>query len=370
MRPIRIGIIGAGQRVRDTHLPVLKALESQFEIVGVWSRSDNSRGALAKELRVRAFSSVKDLVSETHADAALVSVSYEANGEIAIETSSLGIPMFLETPFAPNLSQAKQLFEKIEKTKLLVEVGEQNPFKPQGEIMQMLLNSGLVGELQIAQSDLLSQGYHGISVARRHIGFDQRIQQVDSSQIPIQLSPYTDRFSRNPGNTNELFQTSNIRFENGKSAIFQWTTLGWHTPARWWKGFRILTDRGMMMVQSIDEHPPEFRIRIQEDGTNKARSIIIHRNLSEGILHSLSAQWEGDSSEEPIVEWMNPVFEFQADAENGKSWSDDFIAVARLWLGMYDAITHGKPLLYGAKQGLLDLRLHLAFAEENPEFSG
>lgn len=370
MRRLRIGIIGAGRRIRDTHLPVLKALESHFEIVGVWSRSRSSREALAKEIGVKAFPNIESLVSDARIDAALVSVSYQANGEIAIETSSFGIPMFLETPFAPNLVQAKELFDQIEKTQGLVEVGEQNPFKPQVEIIELLLDSGVVGELQVAQSDLLSQGYHGISVARRHIGFDLQPLHLTSSQIPIRLAPYTDRFSGSPGETEEILQTAAIQFESQRSATFQWTTLGWHTPARWWKGFRVLTDRGMLMVHSINEEEPEFRIQVQQEGFNRARSIIIDRKLKNGVLRSLSARWETDDSENPIVEWRNPIFEFQASAYDGKEWSDDFIGVARLWLGLYDAVNEGKPLLYGHQQGMMDLRLHLAIAGENPEFSG
>ena len=55
--PIRVGLIGAGERILDTYLPVLTCLSSHYEIVGFTTRSTHTSRSFESRTGVPAFTS-------------------------------------------------------------------------------------------------------------------------------------------------------------------------------------------------------------------------------------------------------------------------------------------------------------------------
>ena len=165
MEAIRIAFIGAGSRTLYLYRRILEEMDS-VELVGLWSRTEESAKHLGEELGLPWFTDMAKLKSETGAHAGIVSVSYAANGAVGLEAVSNGFHILTETPIDHELSQADEIIRVAEEKKLHVEVAEQFHRRPLEQIKLTLIATGVFGRVYSAFNDFAGHGYHGVSVMR------------------------------------------------------------------------------------------------------------------------------------------------------------------------------------------------------------
>ena len=357
MNPVRIAFIGAGRRTLYLYRRIIEEMDD-VELAGVWSRSEKSAKRLGEELALPWFTDMAKLKSETGAEAGIVSVSYSANGAVGLEAVSHGFHILTETPIAHELAEADEIIRIAEENKLHVEVAEQFHRRPLEQIKLKLIEAGVFGRIYSSFNDFAGHGYHGVSVMRSYLGFEAKPVRVVGSVHDFQLA---EHYGMNAGKFEARTETQEhgiVEFDDGRTGIFHWTSVGYDSGLRWWRASRFYGERGMGVMYGTYNEPVVELTSLGSD-RHGPRHITVQRELERcdgGALRLIRAL-TGDV-ELPVVEWRNPF----AQREDGRNpeWHDDEIGVAGCIQSLVDAIRSGSPPSYGARQARLDQEIILA----------
>jgi len=150
-RKFGVGIVGL-QPGRSwaavAHLPALRALAADFDVVGVANSSRASAEAAAAECGLpRAFASVADLVRAPEVDIVTVTVKVPAHLEIVRAALDAGKHVFCEWPVGRTLDEAEALAALTRERGVLAVSGNQSRPVPAMRHLRQLVESGFVGEV-------------------------------------------------------------------------------------------------------------------------------------------------------------------------------------------------------------------------------
>jgi predicted dehydrogenase len=246
--PLRIALIGAGQRSRTVYAPLFLALEPWVKVVAVCDPVRQHADALAERLGVAAFYSIHDLVKARPMEAALVVTPVPSHHSISIYLSSHGIHNLAETTWCSLIAQAKDMITTAERNKVVVRVGE-NFFRfPIDRMAQGLKASKFIGEIRRVFSYNDHTGYHNNS---RWIAFagahPTSIQSVEHTMTTAEFWSTPERF-----HTDETYRGRFITFPDGLMVIDQASNikgfLGRHSRPGYneWQG-----ERGTLVYATI-----------------------------------------------------------------------------------------------------------------------
>jgi predicted dehydrogenase len=362
--PIRVAIVGTAARAAGMYGPILRRLQG-VELVAVWGRSEESARRLSERLSVPAYTDLDRLIRETAPQIAIVCVAYGANGQVGLMAVEHGLHVLVETPIAHNLAEADTIIAAAKQRSVKIEVAEQFHRRPLEQIKLKLIASGLFGRVYTAFNDFAGHGYHGVSVLRSYLGFDARPVQVTGAVRSFDLAPYYSRLANNADARQETQEHGIITFDDGRLGIFHWTSVGYDSPARWWRSSRFLAEKGMGITVGVGLQVEE-RLSLLAPGGEAPRFITIERRwerVDGGALEAIIAH-TGDA-EQPIVRWDNP---FLSEIRGtSPQWHDDEIGVAGCIMSLVDAVRNNVEPSYGAQQGRLDQEIILAIRQSSAE---
>jgi len=356
--PIRVALIGTAARSDYLYGPLLRAMPDKATLVAVWGRSSESARRLGESLDVPWYTDLDRLVRATAPHIGIVSVAYEANGQVGLMAVEHGLHVLLETPIAHQLSEADAIITAAQQHSLKIEVAEQFHRRPLEQIKLKLLESGLFGRVHTSFNDFAGHGYHGISVMRSYLGFDTRPVRVIGLVREFDLAAHRSRLAGTTAPRREIQEHGLIEFEGDRLGIFHWTDVGYDSALRWWRSSRFLAEKGMGITVGVGLEVQE-RLSLLAPGGEAPRFITLERRwerVDGGILEALVAH-TGDL-ELPIVQWENP---FRSNRKgHGVQWHDDEIGVAGCLLSLIEAVRNDTEPDYGPRQARLDQELILA----------
>ncbi|WP_019585775.1 Gfo/Idh/MocA family protein [Deinococcus apachensis] len=356
--PLRVAIVGTAARSDYLYGPLLRGLADQVELVGVWGRSEGSARRLGESLGVPHFTDLAALIRETGAQIGIVSVAYEANGQVGLMAVEHGLHVLLETPIAHDLAEADAIIQAAKSRGLKVEVAEQFHRRPLEQIKLKLIQSGVFGRVYSSFNDFAGHGYHGVSVMRSYLGFDVRPLRVVGMVRDYHLAPHWSFLANTRGERSETQEHGLVEFEGGQIGVFHWTSVGYDSALRWWRSSRFLAEKGMGVTVGR-AHSQDERLTLLTPDGEAPQFITLERRLERndgGALRSIVAH-TGDSLH-PTAVWENP---FQpARKGHGPQWHDDEIGVASCLMSLVDAVRTGGQPTYGAEQARLDQEIVLA----------
>lgn len=356
--PIRVAIIGTARRSDYLYGPIVTALPKEVELVSVWGRSEQSARRLGESLGKPWYTDLNRLVKETSPQVGIVSVNYNANGEVGRMAVEAGLNVLLETPIAHDLAEADAIIQAAEERGLKVEVAEQFHRRPQEQIKLKLIESGLFGKVHTSFNDFAGHGYHGISVMRSYLGFDARPVKVTGAVRQYPLGTHWSRIAKSSDPRSETQEHGIIEFEEGQLGIFHWSSVAYDSPLRWWRSSRFLAENGMGITVGTGLDLEE-RLTLLSPGGEAPRPIWLERRYERvdgGALIGIYAH-TGDS-DMPIVSWENS---FRPTRQgHGVQWHDDEVGVASCLMSLVNAVRNNTPPSYGPYQGRLDQELILA----------
>ena len=358
MEPVRIAFLGAGRRASYLYARLIAGMGGWVTLVGVWSRSEDSARRLGEELGVPWYTSMERLKRETGAVAGICSVSYGANGAVAREAVEHGFHVLTETPISHDLTEADAIIRIADERGLRVEVAEQFHRRPDEQIKLALIASGLFGEVYSSFNDFIGHGYHGVSVMRSYLGFDRRPLRVTGSVHAYPVAGHRGILTPNTDPRTETQEHGIVEFEGDRVGIFHWTSIGYDSSARWWRGCRFYAERGMGVTWGTFNEP-RHELSIIGPEREAEHRVTLHRELERcdgGALVRFLA-YPGLTDTAP-VEWRNPFA--QGPGGTNPEWHDDEIGVAGCILSLVEAIREGREPSYGARQGLIDQEIILA----------
>ncbi len=363
--PLRVAIIGTARRADYLYGPLVQGLPGEVTLVSVWGRSENSARALGESLGVPWYTDLEKLVRETAPVIGIVSVAYNANGEVGRMAVEAGLHVLLETPIAHRLSEADVIITAAKERGVKVEVAEQFHRRPLEQIKLKLIQAGVFGKVYSSFNDFAGHGYHGVSVMRSYLGFDARPMTVSGSVHEYPLAAHWALNSNSRGPRQETQEHAMIEFEGGQVGIFHWTNVGYDSALRWWRSSRFLAEKGMgiSVGEGLDV---EERLSVVSADGEAPQFISIERRWERcdgGALVALLAHT--CDPQQPTLTWENPFRPVRQG--HGLQWHDDEIGVAGCLKSLVDAVRSGDEPTYGARQARLDQEIILAIRQSAQE---
>jgi predicted dehydrogenase len=331
------------------------------ELVGVWSRSEESARKLGTELDVPWFADLGKLVRDEAPQIGVVSVSYAANGQVGLMAVEAGLHVLTETPIAHRLADADALIAAATRRGLKVEVAEQFHRRPGEQLKLKLIASGLFGRVYASFNDFAGHGYHGVSVMRSYLGFDAEPVSVSGASEKYDLVAHLSRISGRNEPRVETQEHAIVRFRDGRLGLNHWTSVGYDSPLRWWRSSRFLAERGMGITVGVGLDVEE-RLSVLAPGGEGPHFVTVERQwerIDGGALVAMVAH-TGDPSL-PIVRWDNPFAPIVQG--HGPQWHDDEIGVASCLMSLVNAVRTGGEPTYGAAQARLDQEIVVAMRQ-------
>jgi predicted dehydrogenase len=148
MRPIRIGIVGAGENTKLRHIPGLQAIEG-VEIVSVVNRRRESSERVATEFGIpNVYDFWEELVCAADTDAIVIGTWPYLHCPVTLATLAAGKHVMTEARLAMNASEAKAMLEASLQHPELVAQVVPSPFSlPIDKALKRLLDEGFIGKL-------------------------------------------------------------------------------------------------------------------------------------------------------------------------------------------------------------------------------
>ncbi len=360
-QPLRVAIIGTAARSDYLYGPLIKALPNEVELVSVWGRSADSARKLGESLGVPHYTGLDQLIRETSPEIGVVSVAYQANGQVGLLAVEHGLHVLLETPIAHDLREADAIIAAATQQGLKIEVAEQFHRRPLEQIKLKLIESGLFGRVYTSFNDFAGHGYHGVSVMRSYLGFAARPVQVCGAAQQYTLAPHWSRLAGTRGARQETQEHGIVTFEDGRLGIFHWTDVAYDSALRWWRSSRFLAEKGMGITVGVGLDVRE-ELSVLAPGGEAPLFITLERRwerIDGGALVGISAHTR--DPRQPIITWENP---FRPTHQgHGVQWHDDEIGVAGCLMSLVNAVRHNTEPTYGPQQARLDQEIILAIRQ-------
>lgn len=151
---LNIGVIGCGG-MANNHMEALLAMK-QSDNVQITAVCDiyTKRLEKAKELTgAQAFRNYKELLGKKDIDYVLIATPEHWHYQMTLDAISAGKHIYVEKPMTHTIEQAKDITEKIEASKLKLQVGVQGMSDDSYETAHKMIQEGVLGKVVMAHID-------------------------------------------------------------------------------------------------------------------------------------------------------------------------------------------------------------------------
>jgi Oxidoreductase family, NAD-binding Rossmann fold len=333
---LRVGLVGAGERVSDIYVPILKRLADRYEIVGFTTRSSSTASQFERKTGIRSFPNASVMVEYQKPTFLVAAVSSDANVATLHNLLDLKVPVLAETPLAWKVSDGKRLIQKAAEKEVPIAIAEQFTYRPVEQFKNQLIQAGIFGEIYAAYNDFSGYSYHGISQLRRYL---------NGSPVRVRCVEY------NFGRSNEQqlpekwssikWQLGSVTFDSGATLFHQYSSNYAVSDLCFPQTSRFYGRAGTMV---------DYDIRFFNQKSGRVEAVTATRQQNElNILDSISATLPDIG----VYAWQNPY--------SAHPFSDEQIAVATLLDGMSRSLLTGCSLPYPAEENLIDIAIVCAF---------
>ncbi|WP_166426758.1 Gfo/Idh/MocA family protein [Labedella populi] len=238
-KPVSIGIVGTGWRA-EYFARIATRLPERFHLVGVTSRTPESRERFARTWSTTAFDSI-DALARRRPELVVVSVPVPATPDVVTALVDLGVFVLAETPPAPTLQGLVDLWDRVGSSGR-VHVAEQYPELPGHAARRAIVESGSIGDVSSVQVSS-THGYHAVALMRSFLGdagpasVAVRASVFDAPLVdPLSRAGWTHDDEPKPART----VLATLDFGDGRSGVYDFTDNQWHNRLR----FRRILVRG------------------------------------------------------------------------------------------------------------------------------
>ena len=226
---LRLGVVGGGRRA-SFFLRLARMATDRYDIVGVTSRSVQTRQKVSSSFRVPCFESVDQLL-DAQPDLVLIAVSWTAVDAVVRHVAGAGVRVLVETPPAPDLAALRRLWADVGGTGL-VQVAEQSMAMPSHEAKLSAVRTGLIGE-PTAVHVSSNHGYHAVAIMRAllGIGFEPAAVRATTFSAPLVHPLLYDEWQRDAAPQPATTVVATLDF-GSSMGLYDFTDLQWFNPVR------------------------------------------------------------------------------------------------------------------------------------------
>ncbi|NEN04954.1 Gfo/Idh/MocA family oxidoreductase [Diaminobutyricibacter tongyongensis] len=227
-RPVRIGIIGGGQRTRAYFTAA--ASSSTLGITSALVRSDKSAEDLTRRWGVDATTDAEEFFARA-LDYVIVCVSRDAAPEFIQRAVSAGIPVLSETPPAADLAGLVSLYSSLGTA--AVQVAEQYRFQPHHAARLAIARSGLIGKPLHARLST-AHDYHAMSLGRAILDLGFREAEITATSLVDEVVATLgfDGWSDETTPKTTARVTARMRFDGGAVIDYDFSDEQYFSPLR------------------------------------------------------------------------------------------------------------------------------------------
>lgn len=337
---IKVGIVGAGDRVQHIYGPVLRALSDRIEVSGFFARDRTKGEAFAASSGWPYFASLDELVQGAQPAFLIVAVNGAANVGVLYDAIGRGLPILTETPITWDERAARGIVEFAAKRGVQVGVAEQFPNLPAEALKLKLIGLGVLGSITSAINEFATFDYHGIAQLRAYLGGQRQavsaraVEQdfgrtgvIDGVVPPISTLSWPERW---------LLGT--VQHADGALLVHNYSS-----------GYSVLPTRpqGRLLVHGNCGSLVDDNLLVVNRRTGETHHSAFQRDVVDGEGGALLRRVFVATPELGEVEWRNP---FARHALN-----DEQIAVATHVDAMIQVARHGALPLYPAASAAQDM---------------
>ena len=149
VKEIRIGIVGAGQVVRERHLPGFRALPG-VKIVGVCNQRRESAARFVREFGIpRVFGGWEDLVEDDEVDAVVIGAWPNMHCPVTLAAFDAGKHVLTQARMAMNAREAQRMLDRSRESPALTAMIVPSPYGLTGDAyLRRLIAEGFLGPLR------------------------------------------------------------------------------------------------------------------------------------------------------------------------------------------------------------------------------
>lgn len=214
--PVRLAIIGAGNRSANIYPSSYAGLSPWVELVAVCDPVKEHADHLAQKLGVRAYYDIRQLVADKICEAAIVITPVESHHAISVYLSEHGIHNIVETTWCSTVRQATEMLETAKKNGVITCVAENFFRLAVDRFADIVRDDGCIGKIHRIYSYNDHTGYHN---TERWLHFTQKDPEWVQS---ITHTMPTVRFAADPPTRvyeSETFCTKMFSFPDGFAVI-------------------------------------------------------------------------------------------------------------------------------------------------------
>jgi predicted dehydrogenase len=152
MKPLRIGLIGAGANTRLRHIPGLLG-QPAVQLVAVCNRRPESTAAIAREFSIpRTYEHWQDVVADADVDAVVIGTWPYLHCPITLAALEAGKHVLTEARLSLDITEARRMLAAAQARPQLVAQVVPSPFGFKGDaVLRELIAGGYLGELREVQ---------------------------------------------------------------------------------------------------------------------------------------------------------------------------------------------------------------------------
>jgi len=226
---MRVAILGTGQRCTDVYVPIIRVLPD-VTLAGVCGRDQDKASQLAARLGTRAYPTSDDLLGDDSVDLVISCVSWTENASTYQNLATSNKPALIETPMGHDYPSAMAAVRELGRRAAPTVVAEQYHLRPLEVLKRNLIAAGRFGDVFSAFVDGVGHDYHGISLLRSYIGYEDRVARVAAMRAEAPLFDHPSH--RNVFFGREVVQHALLAFESGKHGTYHWSWLSYESPIR------------------------------------------------------------------------------------------------------------------------------------------
>lgn len=216
-KPVKLALIGCGQRSYNIYQPLFKELTQWIELVAVCDPVREHADRLAENLGVKAFYDVHDLVDNCEIEAAVVVVPIPLHYAYSVFLSQHHIHNLIETTWCTAICQAREMIRQANENNVITGVAENFYHYPIDRFAQTLQKSGYIGDVKRIFSYNDHTGFH--SNSRWLVFANESPTWVSALEHDMSVEPFYE--SKERYWDHELFRSRFIGFDSGLLVVDQ-----------------------------------------------------------------------------------------------------------------------------------------------------
>lgn len=333
---ITAAIIGAGNR-GASHLATVNTLQDHFRLVGVCDPREERRDWASKTYGVPTFQHPISLLDAMQPQVVGVIVPPDAHHLVTTVAAARGSHILVETPIATTLAMADHMLAAAKRHNVVLEVSENVWRWPNEQLKRLVVEQGIIGQVNQVHVWYTSGSYHGMAAMRRFIR-SQPVRALGVSS-PVRVQPFVEV----DGQTRKqrTWELGIIEFAGSETCVYQWP-IGTTYGNRW----EVIGTRGFIR---------DNQVMVWDDGQSSRGDELPIQTIHGTNANGHETITETRLATKPPVRWENPHQRYALP-------SHDDVARADIWLGLHRSVVNGNTAVYGAS-ARKDLELLIGIRE-------